>query len=140
MHFSPPLRLLPAFAAALLLTLTGCGKPPYENVDNVGLQGLIQQGVPVYDIRRPEEWRQTGVVEGSRKLTFVDASGRPNPSFLAEFSARVGKNDPVVLICRTGNRTDALARELMEKHGYTRVYNVKNGIARWIGEGHPVVQ
>jgi rhodanese-related sulfurtransferase len=133
--------LLRAFAVLLvLLTLGGCSKPPYDNVDNAGLKSLLAQGVPVYDIRRPDEWRQTGIVEGSQKLTFVDASGRPNPSFLADFSARVGKNDPVVLICRTGNRTDALARELMEKHGYTKIYNVQNGITRWIGEGNPVVK
>jgi diacylglycerol kinase len=35
------------------------------------LKALLAQGVQIYDIRRPEEWRSTGVVEGSRKLTFV---------------------------------------------------------------------
>lgn len=139
MHIATP-RLLILLALVLPLFLAGCSKPPYENVDNAGLQSLIQQGVPVFDIRRPDEWRQTGVVAGSHKLTYVDASGRPNPSFLAEFSARVGKNDPVVLICRTGNRSDALARTLMDTHGYTRVYNVKDGITRWIGAGNPVVR
>jgi rhodanese-related sulfurtransferase len=134
--------MLMRWVALLLvfLSLGGCSKPPYNNVDNAQLKALLTQGVPIYDVRRPEEWRQTGVVAGSRKLTFVDAAGRPNPSFLADFSARVGKNDPVALICRSGNRTDALARELMEKHGYTRIYNVQNGIARWIGEGNPVVK
>lgn len=124
----------------LTLSLSGCSEPPYANVDNAQLKSLLAQGVPVYDIRRPEEWRQTGVVEGSRKLTFLDASGRPNPSFLADFSAHIGKQDPVVLICRTGNRSDVLARELMQSHGYTRIYNVKNGITGWIGEGRPVVK
>ncbi len=133
--FANPLAVL-----LLVLALGGCGKPPYNNVDNAELKILLAQGVPLYDVRRPEEWRQTGVLESSRKLTFVDAAGRPNPSFLADFSARVGKNDPVALICRTGNRTDALARKLMEKHGYTQVYNVRNGITGWIGEGNPVVK
>jgi rhodanese-related sulfurtransferase len=121
----------------LALTLGGCAEPPYTNVDNAGLKALLAQGVPLYDIRRPEEWRQTRVVAGSRTLTYVDASGRINPEFLPRFMAEVGKNDPVVLICRTGNRTDALARELMER-GYTQVYNVHHGISRWIGEGNPV--
>jgi rhodanese-related sulfurtransferase len=76
-------------------------------------------------------------VAGSRTLTYVDASGRANPEFLPRFTAEVGKNDPVVLICRTGNRTDALARDLMAM-GYTQVYNVRHGISRWIGEGNPV--
>ena len=127
---------------ALLLTLAlgGCAEPPYTNVDNGGLKTLLAQGVPVYDVRRAEEWRATGVVEGSHKLTFVDARGRPNPEFLPRFTAEVGKDDPVMLICRTGNRTDKLARELMEKHGYTRVYNVRDGIAGWIGRDNAVVK
>ena len=116
-----------------------CAEPPYTNVDNGKLKELIAQGVPLYDVRRAEEWRQTGVVEGSRKLTFVDAGGRMNPEFLPRFGAEVDKNAPVVLICRTGNRTDALARELA-KMGYTQIYNVRDGITRWISEGNPVVR
>ena len=53
---------------------------------------------------------------------------------------RSNETAPVVLICRTGSRTDKLARELMEKHGYTRIYNVRNGITRWIGESNPIVK
>jgi len=126
-------------AALLALTLGGCAEPPYTNVDNAGLKALVAQGVPLYDIRRPEEWRQTKVVEGSRTLTYVDKSGRPNPEFLPRFTTEVGKNDPVVLICRTGSRTDKLARELAER-GYTQVYNVRRGITGWIAENHPVVK
>ena len=124
----------------LALALGACAKPPYTNVDNVELKTLIAQGVPVYDVRRAEEWRATGVVEGSHMLTYVDKSGHQNPQFQPRFTAEVGKNDPVILICRTGNRTDKLARELMEKKGYTRVYNVRDGIVGWIGEKNPVVK
>lgn len=123
-----------------MLALTGCAKPPYSNVDNTELQTLIAQGVPVYDVRRMEEWRQTGIVTGSRTLTWVDKSGKLDPEFLPRFTAEVGKNTPVILICRTGNRTDALARELMEKHGYTQVYNVRHGITGWLGDKLPVVK
>ena len=131
------LRLL----GVLLLAsgLGGCAEPPYTNVDNTQLKEQVALRVPVYDIRRTEEWRQTGVVEGSRKLTYVDAAGQPNPEFLPRFTAEVGKNDPVVLICRTGSRTDALARELAAL-GYTRVYNVRHGITRWISDKNPIVR
>ncbi|MDO8891361.1 MAG: rhodanese-like domain-containing protein [Sulfurimicrobium sp.] len=128
------------FAIILLaFSLGACAEPPYTNVDNGKLKELITQGVPLYDVRRAEEWSQTGVVEGSRKLTFVDSAGRMNPELLPRLAAEVGKNDPVVLICRTGNRTDSLARELA-KAGYTQIYNVRDGITRWIGEGNPVVK
>lgn len=119
--------------------LGGCAEPPYTDIDNEQLKVLVSQGVPVYDIRRADEWRQTGVVEGSRKLTFVDERGRPNPEFFSRFTAEVGKDDPVVLICRTGNRTDVLGRHLVEQLGYTKVYNVRDGISRWIRERHPVI-
>ncbi len=140
--FRPAIRhwhaaILPVLLA---LALSGCSKPPYENVDNGQLQALIDQGVPLYDVRRAEEWRSTGVIPGSRMLTWVDSAGRLQPGFFETLAREVAKDQPVALICRTGNRTDTLARELMEKHGYARVYNVKDGITRWIGEGRPVVR
>ena len=124
----------------LLLPLCGFAAQPHTNIDNAQLKALVAQGVPVYDIRRPEEWRQTGVVEGSRLLTFVDSSGTPLPDFMPRFAAAVGKNDPVILICRVGNRTEALARILVEKFGYTQVYNVRQGITHWIVEANPVTK
>lgn len=124
---------------AVVLGLAGCAEPPYTNVDNQGLKALLEQGVPLYDVRRAEEWRQTGVVEGSRLLTYVDAGGRLNPAILPRIQAEVPKDAPIALICRTGNRTDSLARELAEL-GYTRIYNVRHGIIKWIADGNPVVR
>lgn len=124
----------------VLLPLSACSEPPYTNIDNLQLKTLQAQGVPVYDIRRTDEWAQTGVVEGSKRLTFVDDKGRVNPEFVEKFTTAVNKNDPVILICRTGNRTDTLSRALVEQLGYTKIYNVKNGITRWISEGLPVVR
>ena len=131
----------PLFALIALasLLLAGCSEPPYTNIDNAQLKTLLQQGTPLYDVRRADEWRQTGVVEGSRKLTYVDASGRENPEFLRNFVAEVDKNEPVILICRTGNRTNALGYELA-KQGYTKIFNVRDGITRWIGENQPTVR
>ena len=101
---------------------------------------MLEQGMPIYDVRRPDEWRQTGVIKNSRLLTFVDGSGRVKPDFLDKFTSAVGKNDPVILICRTGNRTSSLARHLVEKMGYTQIYNVHDGITRWISEVNSVTQ
>jgi len=123
-----------------IFALGGCTEPPYTNVDNEQLKTLLTQGVPVYDIRRPEEWQQTGVVEGSRKLTFIDVSGRVSPEFLSRFATEVSRETPVILICRTGNRTDTLARHLVENLGYTQVYNVRDGITRWISAGNAVIK
>ena len=132
-------RLLRVCAVVLLLSgLSACSEPPYTNVDNAQLQSMLERNIPIYDVRRPEEWRQTGVVEGSKLLTFADASGRVRPDFLGRFTAATGKHDPVILICRTGSRTGTLARYLVEQMGYTQVFNVRDGITRWISDDKPV--
>lgn len=118
--------------------LAACAEPPYTNVDNSRLQVLLDQGVTLIDIRRPEEWRETGVVAGSERLTFVDANGRVHPGFLEALTTNLDRHQPVALICRTGNRTDVLARHMVERLGFTRVYNVRDGITGWIRDGLPV--
>jgi len=126
-------------AVSLLIAgLSACGELPYTNVSNAELKVLLETDTPIYDVRRPEEWRQTGVVEGSKLLTFVDAGGRLKPNFLERFTAETGQHDPVILICRTGNRTGTLARLLVEQLGYTQVYNVRNGITEWIRDSNSV--
>lgn len=124
----------------LVIELSGCAEPPYNNLDNDQLKAMLEQGTPIYDICRPEEWHQTGVVADSQLLTFVDDGGRVLPDFMHRSTSAVGKDDPVVLICRTGNRTSTLARHLVEQMGYTQVYNVRDGITRWIRDDRPVTR
>jgi len=42
----------------------------YSNITNAKLKELLGQGVLLVDIRREEEWQQTGIVEGSKTITF----------------------------------------------------------------------
>ncbi len=113
-------------------------KPPYNNIENDQLQIMLKNNVPIYDVRRPDEWKQTGVIEGSQLLTFVNKNGEVKPDFFNHFTAEISKQDPVILICRTGSRTSTLAYHLVKKLGYTNVFNVDDGITRWIREGRPV--
>ena len=132
------IRFFGLFLMALMVS--ACAEPPYNNLDNKQLKTMLDKKVPIFDVRRPDEWKQTGIVEGSKLLTFVDGRGQIKPDFLARFTATVGKDDPVILICRTGNRTSTLARHLVEKMGFTQVYNVRNGITQWIREGQPTMR
>jgi len=111
------------------------------NIDNAELEKLISEGVPVIDIRRAEEWQQTGVVKGSHLITFFDKRGNYNvPAWLEKLAPIADKNQPFILICRTGNRTGTLSNFLDKKLGYTKVYNVRRGITDWIAKGKPVVK
>lgn len=117
---------------AFALGLTACEPPPYNNLNNEQLQVMLDQGTPIVDVRRKDEWRKTGVIKNSKLLTFVDGGGRLKPGFLETFTKRYKKDDPVIVICDTGGRTDALARHLVEQMGYSQVYNVRNGISGWL--------
>ncbi|RDH83798.1 MAG: sulfurtransferase [endosymbiont of Galathealinum brachiosum] len=123
-----------------LLMLTGCTEPPYTNLDNAQLKLMIDKGIPVYDVRRVDEWRQTGVIKGSKLLTIISSEARVNPEFMPNFTRANDINSQVILICRTGNRTRKLATYLIENYGYKNIYNVQNGISHWIREGNSVVQ
>lgn len=112
--------------------------PPYVALDNGQFEEKAAQGAVIVDIRRPDEWRETGIVAGSHLITAFDENGRLRNDFPARFSALVGPEDEVVIICRTGNRTDVLGRMLVEQVGYSQVYHVTNGISQWIREGRPI--
>lgn len=122
------------------ISLLGVTEPKYKNVSNNELKGLLKSGMKIIDIRRPEEWKQTGVVEGSHLLTFFDKRGRVNPDFRSKFSKLVKKADKVILICRTGSRTGAVSKFLSEREGFEGIINVTRGITHWIKEGNPVAK
>ncbi len=112
----------------------------YTDLNNATLKAKLTAGVPLIDIRRPDEWRQTGVIDGSHLITFFDASGAINPNFGKELSALIsGPDKEVIFICRTGHRSSTLAKYLSEKAGFTHVDSVVGGIAGWIANGDHVV-
>jgi rhodanese-related sulfurtransferase len=58
-----------------------------------------------------------------------------NPQFLAQVRRATSVNRPVVLICRSGNRSGE-AGLYLEQHGYTEVYNVAHGFEGTLDEQH----
>ncbi len=114
-------------------------KAPYTDVSALETKKLLEEGVPVIDIRTPQEWLQTGVIEGSHLLTLFQAYGGVNPDFVPRLGELVNPEDPVVLVCRTGSRTRTAAEALVNQLGYKKVYNVERGILDWIAHGLPVV-
>ena len=109
-------------------------------VDNASLQSLQAQGVTIIDVRRPDEWTDTGIIEGSHGITFFDAQGRYDAdAWLAELSELVKPDEPFILICARGVRSSKIAGFLDKRLGYSDVHNVTAGILDWIKQGEPVV-
>ncbi|MBF0246795.1 MAG: FKBP-type peptidyl-prolyl cis-trans isomerase [Alphaproteobacteria bacterium] len=113
---------------------------PYTDISNDQLKALLARGVPIIDLRRAEEWVQTGVVEGSHLITAFDKTGRVMPDFVDKFTQVVKPEQEVVIICRTGNRTAAIAGALNEQLGYAKIFNVTRGITDWIKAGNTVIK
>ncbi len=114
--------------------------PKYDNIGNAELQALLDRGVKIVDVRRAEEWAKTGIVDGSHKLTAFDQNSRFVRSFPGAFQDYVGPDEEIILICRTGNRSSVIAHMLTEQAGYTKVYNVTDGIVQWMKDKNPVVK
>lgn len=126
--------------ACLLLFALSTARADVIDIDNGQLDKLLKSGVPIIDIRLPAEWEETGIVPGSKLLTFFDEHGRADAAGWLEKLKPIAKpNEPVIVICRSGNRTKPVSQFLSRKAGYATVYNVKNGIKGWIAAGAPVV-
>lgn len=114
--------------------------PPFSSISNAELETKMQNGIKVIDIRRLDEWKQTGIVEGSIQSTAFDSQGRFLQSFVQMLEKTVKPDEEFALICRTGNRTAALSNWLVTKGNYKNVLNVRDGITSWIKEERPVVK
>ncbi|MDH5189060.1 MAG: FKBP-type peptidyl-prolyl cis-trans isomerase [Rhodospirillaceae bacterium] len=114
--------------------------PSFTNINNAELKALLAKGVTIVDIRTAKEWSQTGIIEGSKLITSFDETGRAVQTFPQNFAEVAGKDDEVIIICRSGNRTASIATYLADRAGYKKVYNVTNGINGWIKENYPVVK
>ena len=104
------------------------------------LKAAMDEGMIVIDIRREEEWRETGIIEGAHTITAFTADGRLHPEFQQKFFSLVsGPDVPVMLYCRTGNRTTSLGNALIDQIGFSQVSHLTEGIVGWQKNGHPVV-
>jgi rhodanese-related sulfurtransferase len=138
LYTRPALRRV--LAGCCLLIAAFAARAEVIDIDNAELAKLVAAGVPVIDIRTKPEWEQTGIVPGSHLLTFFDERGKADPAAWLDRARAIAKpGDPLVVICRSGNRTKPVSQFLSERAGYAKVYNVKHGIGAWAREGRPVV-
>lgn len=134
-------RLFLAFGSAAALAIAaagflfGRGREP-ENLTLAALSGdaLAQDdSVLLVDIRRPEEWQQTGVIDGALLITYADRD-----SFLAALRPHLQDGQSLALICRTGNRTSRATRQIAEAVE-APVIDVAGGMVRVLREGYSPV-
>jgi len=138
--FSKRFFLRRLFLACWCLFTAFAAQAEVVDIDNAALAKLLASGVPVIDIRTSAEWEESGIVPGSHLLTFFDERGKADPpAWLQKAKAVAKPRDPVIVICRSGNRTKVLSQFLSQQAGYAKIYNVKDGIGAWAREGRPMI-
>lgn len=99
-----------------------------------------ENGGVVIDIRREEEWKETGIIKGSQTITAFTKDGKIHPDFPKKFFDLINDVDvPILLYCRTGNRTGTLGKALIDQVGQTNVSHLSDGIVGWKKQGLPIV-
>jgi rhodanese-related sulfurtransferase len=88
---------------------------------------MYQDGTFVLDVRTPEEWTEFHA---------------PNTTLipLEELASRVNelpKDKPIVVVCRSGNRSQT-GRDILLQAGYNAT-SMNGGLNAWKDSGHPVV-
>ena len=97
-------------------------------------------GKILVDIRRAEEWRLTGVIDGCHRLTFFDKDGNADlAGWMAALTKIASPENDLVLICRSGHRTGIILDFLHTQTPYRQARHLAGGMHGWIGEGLPVV-
>lgn len=82
--------------------------------------------IQLVDCREQYEW-DAGRVEGAIHL--------PLNSIMAGAGSELDATKPVVVICRSGNRSE-LAATMLQARGF-EAYNLEGGIEAWAREGLP---
>ncbi len=79
------------------------------------------------DVRSAEERKFVGHVPGSVHIAWATGTSLTrNPRFVRELEAKLGKEQPLLLLCRSGKRSVAAA-EAAAAAGLDNVYNVLEG-------------
>ena len=101
------------------------GLPAFVSVDEA--YQMYQEGTFVLDVRTPEEWNEYHA---------------PNTTLipLDELATRVNelpKDQPIVVVCRSGNRSQT-GRDILLQAGYNAT-SMNGGLNAWRDSGYPIV-
>ena len=99
--------------------------------------------ITIIDIRRPDEWRKTGIPLGAERATV--RFNRGANSFLRRIAQLTGgdKTKRIALICAAGVRSKHAIRWLSNR-GYTQVLDISEGVqgnhrgVGWLARDLPV--
>ena len=111
----------------------------YE-VDNEKIKMLLENSVPLIDIRTEGEWRETGIINNSYLLTFFDNEGNYDfKKWMIEVGEIADENGPVIIMCRSGRRSRIVSNMIIKENNEYLIYHATDGIKSWIESSNRTV-
>ena len=89
---------------------------------------FFQDGAYILDVREPYEWK-AGHIPGAKLIPLGN---------LALSSGDIPHLEPVIVVCRSGNRS-AQARDLLKSLGFNHVTSMAGGMNDWTAAGYETV-
>jgi hydroxyacylglutathione hydrolase len=106
---------------------------PIAKVELITVQDLrklidLKENIMIIDVRRDSEWSE-GHIEGSTHIYL---------GHLEKQAHKLPRHSPIVVICKTGNRSSFGASVLL-REGFDHVCNCLGGIDAWRKSGFPLI-
>ena len=112
----------------------------YE-VDNEKIKMLLENSVPLIDIRTEGEWHETGVIKNSYLLTFFNKDGNYDfKKWMIEVGEIADENGPVIIMCRSGRRSRIVSNMIIKENNEYLIYHATDGIKSWIESSNRTVK
>ncbi|BCX79808.1 rhodanese-like domain-containing protein [Campylobacter sp. 19-13652] len=122
---------------AALIVFLGFANAEIKTVDVT--PDSVSQYPQIIDVRTPDEWRETGIVEGALTIDIVGNKQK----FAQEVLSKIDPTKPVALICRTGRRStyaaNFLEEELAKQGIKLEIINLNGGVVSLIKQGYHTV-
>ena len=110
----------------------------YDQFCGIGVPAAQEREVAAIDVQELKDWRDAGKdhvlidVREPYEYGIADIGGDLVPlATVLESTARIPKDVPVVVQCRSGARSAKAIRQLEDAHGYTNLVNLTGGILAW---------
>ena len=109
------------------------------DIDNSELKNLIEKDINIIDVRTQNEWKSTGIIEGSILISLLDKKNKfIFENWYENFNKKISKNESVIFVCALGVRSKYISNLINKKKPDLKIYNLKKGINDWIRSGNKI--
>ena len=107
----------------LIISITACAETGGTYPD----AAFFSKGITIIDIRTELEWQSTGIIKGSKTITFFDENGEYDlAKFRQQLDQIIDPDEEFAIICRSGHRT-RVAAQFLTQEGY-KVIDIQGGV------------